>query len=374
MDANLVTDRTPQKRRIPRKQLLVLRELRRKIVVGEIPAGGRLPTHIELSRQFDVSCVTVQRALDRLAHEGLLESRGRSGTFVTDRLPHLSNYGLVFPDRPSAGSGWRSRFWAALTQEWVSLQAQGTRRMSIYFGVRPDGDPADIAKLRDDLREHRLAGLLLVVARVSLPVIRDLAGSLAVAGFGDGAGQWLPVNMQGDRWNERAVQWLAERGRKRIAIVNASMQSSEYIAGLIRLIEQHGMSTRAPWVQAISPTEAVWARNCTHLLMDRPKDYRPDGLLIADDNLVEHAVGGLIDAGARVPDDLDVVAHCNFPWPAPSVLPVRRLGYDIRKMVRDTLELIDARQRGEAKPDRVNAPAVFEEEATSQVPAEADAH
>src|SRR6185295_6183072 len=100
-----------------------------------------------------------------------------------------------------------------------------------------------------------------------------------------------------------------------------------------------------------------------HLLMHRNDTKCPDGLVIWDDNLVEHALIGLIAAGVRVPDDVAVVAHCNFPWPPPSVLPVTRLGYSIRQALRTCLDVLDRQRRGETVPPATKIPALFEEEA-----------
>ena len=88
---------------------------------------------------------------------------------------------------------------------------------------------------------------------------------------------------------------------------------------------------------------------------------RPDALIISDDNLVEHATAGIVAAGIGVPGDCAIVAHCNFPWPTPSALPMRRLGYDAREVIRVALESIDRQRRGEPAGTLV-VPARFEDE------------
>jgi DNA-binding LacI/PurR family transcriptional regulator len=93
----------------------------------------------------------------------------------------------------------------------------------------------------------------------------------------------------------------------------------------------------------------------------RPQD-RPDGLIVADDNMVEHATAGLVAAGAKVGEELDVVAHCNFPWAGPTVLPLKRLGYDARTVLQTCIELIDRQRRGESVPAVTRIEAKFEEE------------
>ena len=62
--------------------------------------------------------------------------------------------------------------------------------------------------------------------------------------------------------------------------------------------------------------------------MHEGQDVRPDGLIIYDDNLLDDVISGVLQAGASIPRDLDLVSHCNFPWSMPTAVPVKRIGYD----------------------------------------------
>ncbi|MFC3612301.1 GntR family transcriptional regulator [Lutimaribacter marinistellae] len=56
--------------------------LRDEISSGQFPPGAMLPGEKRLAEQFDVSRVTVRRALDSLAADGLIDRRAGSGTRV----------------------------------------------------------------------------------------------------------------------------------------------------------------------------------------------------------------------------------------------------------------------------------------------------
>lgn len=56
---------------------------RQRISRGLWPVGHRLPTLIELTRQFGVARVTVRQAVELLARDGLLSAQQGRGTFVT---------------------------------------------------------------------------------------------------------------------------------------------------------------------------------------------------------------------------------------------------------------------------------------------------
>jgi GntR family transcriptional regulator len=57
-------------------------ELRHRVQSGELAAGALLPSESELSAAYDVSRVTVRKALDVLREEGLVDSRQGFGWFV----------------------------------------------------------------------------------------------------------------------------------------------------------------------------------------------------------------------------------------------------------------------------------------------------
>jgi len=60
--------------------------LRERIVSGDAPPDTRLPSEPALADTHHVSRVTVRRALDRLAEEGLIERRQGSGTYVSAKI------------------------------------------------------------------------------------------------------------------------------------------------------------------------------------------------------------------------------------------------------------------------------------------------
>ncbi|MCQ4083371.1 FCD domain-containing protein [Streptomyces sp. RB6PN25] len=69
----------------PRRSALadqVISELRAQITSGEWPVGTRIPTEPELVEQLGVARNTVREAVRALAHNGLLDIRQGSGTYV----------------------------------------------------------------------------------------------------------------------------------------------------------------------------------------------------------------------------------------------------------------------------------------------------
>ena len=77
----------------------IYEHLHRAIINGEYAAGERLPSELELGRQFDTSRITVAKAVNELQKQGLVSRRAGSGTHVRARNLEAGHvFGLLIPD------------------------------------------------------------------------------------------------------------------------------------------------------------------------------------------------------------------------------------------------------------------------------------
>lgn len=342
------------------KQNQIILDLRRRIVSGELAPGTRLPTRRQMVVQYRASLPTVQQALDELLKNGFVEIRGPLGTFVAGSPPHLSRYAMVFPHYPNGERHW-PRFWTALLNESMAPQREPVRRISAYFGVDGHSDVEDYLKLVQEVEEQRLAGLIFAWSATSLqdsPIIEQNAiPKVMISRPANVPG--MSVVQLGGGFAENAIAYLHARGRRKVAVVAVPGQTRTDFASAIA---QHGMEMRDHWWQVIpfdAPAEC--SQQVGLLLMNDSQRDRPDALVVADDNLVESLVSGVLSAGVRVPEELEIIGHCNFPWPTPSVVPVKRLGYDARQVLQACLDCLDEQARTGQRVQRV-VPAVFEEQ------------
>lgn len=81
------------------KYQAVLMDLQNKILSGIWPENAMIPTEIELCDQFQVSRITVRRALDELVQSGLVRRSRGKGTFVRPFKQYSEYYnGLLSQD------------------------------------------------------------------------------------------------------------------------------------------------------------------------------------------------------------------------------------------------------------------------------------
>lgn len=351
------------------KEKVILETLRRELLNGVYPANSKLPIHTELSRRFRAGGGTVQRAMQQLIREGFLQARRRHGTFVAGNPPHLKNYALVFHSEPAHAS-W-SKYYVALMNAAVEIQREGGYRMLFFYGVDGHVDTEDYQRLLSYIRAHRLAGIIFDNAPHGLqdtPLV-DETGIPRIAFMSlPAVGDVLAIAFNHHVFTEKSLDYLASRGRQRLAIICGPGMDVADEQHLNAALSARGLSSPSHWRIPISAMASAAATKCMQLLMQGAPSQRPDALMVTDDNLVEHSLAGLVAAGIRVPQDLDVVVHCNFPCPPVTVLPVKRLGYDIRQALQVAIDLINRKRLGKSCPGLTRIQPVFEEELAVPLP------
>ncbi|MGW1845223.1 GntR family transcriptional regulator [Streptomyces sp. NPDC001966] len=120
--------------------LAVADVLRARILAGEWRIGERLPSRARLSEEYGVGRNVMQRAMDRLINDGLLEGRAGSGTYVRTPRERLRLVRSLHRDRgfgcsPNAGAGRRGD-----ADSWDShseVRVPAPEEVAVRLGIGP---------------------------------------------------------------------------------------------------------------------------------------------------------------------------------------------------------------------------------------------
>lgn len=337
--------------------------LRSDIISGKISPGQTIPTRVAIQQHYGAGPMTVNRALIDLQDDGFIEARRGQGTRVVQHPPHLYNYQLAFGNHPNLSDDMWPRFYNVLIQAAAAFDAKGPLRMKCLYGVDGHVDSEGMAQLTRLIDSRRTAGIIFassphkleetgLLDRKDIPKVafRTAAGKV---------GHYSTISLDMSSFVEKALNHLATFQCKRLAVLTVSGLMERYTQQLIHGAKARGMEIQPYWNLLLSQKEARSAVNVTHLLFNPSQTRRPDALIIMDDNLVEHATAGLIASG--VTDHVKVVAHCNFPWPAPSPIAIRRLGFDAPQALEYSLKQLELLRAGNA-PIHTDLQPVFEDE------------
>ena len=236
--------------------------LRRAILEGRIRPGHRIPSTRGLAEELGVSRMPVLTAYDQLLHEGYLEGRVGSGTFVSGSLPD-DFLRSTPPVAGGPGKGRRPRlprpsipdegglgpFRVSLPALdlfphalWARLVARHAHRMT--HDQMAYGDPAGLLSVREAIADHLRAaravrcgaGQILIVSgsqaalRLATAVLLTPGDRVAVEEPGypgardalaAGGAELVPVPVDGEGMS---VSALRRRGRVRAVHVTPSHQ------------------------------------------------------------------------------------------------------------------------------------------------------
>lgn len=340
-------------------------KIRAQILAGHYRPGAQLPTFDDLVDEFGISRATMQLAIRQLKDEGFVRSVHRSGLFVSETPPHLHRFGLVFSHSPGAKE-W-NRFMAALLAESpVVLRQREGMQIVPFQDIHVETTAESMTRLKEDIITHRLAGVILTEETWFLAESAELLQSklpCVALNRHETLARGMPVvNTNETMFFDKALAWLAQRGRKRVAV----LAMRQFVGLTTDDCQKAGLKTRPHWICPIGSQFSGQTRSVVQLLLDYPPEQRPDCIILATDHLVEEALATIHEAGVVIGRDIDVVAHCNWPWPVESPLPIARLGFHSHDFITVALDVISKIRRGESPPLRTLIPALFEHELDSR--------
>lgn len=346
----------------------VIRHVRDAIADGRLRPGDQLPFRDQLARDFDVAPATAHRAFARLIEDGYVVTRGRWGTFVAPRPPNLFDVALVFND--GKFDTLRNRFMLALTTEASHYDNRAPFRLTPHYNVGwaahdqqvdPENATLERQTVARTLSQRALAGVIWTYAEHTL--IPTAPGMAHVSvGSSKPAKGCRGIFMAGVE--ERLVHEVARRGGRRIALLlhAADLRGMPVFQ---ECVARAGLEMRPTWIFGVQPISREWAHHYVSSLFACPEADRPDSLIVADDNLVESALSGLVASGAA--DRTLLAMHANFPVSNDTRGLGVRVGYDSRELLAAATGLIaDIRRaawgEGEAPPDSITVSARVEDE------------
>lgn len=325
----------------------VAQDIRQRIARGAYARGAQLPHRDLLEADLGASRATVQAALNTLQNEGFLRGVTGRGTYVSEQLPFDTNYGLFFPLMPEHFA--RHRFYSSMLTAARTAERATACHIHPYYAVADRATP-DALRATADCLEHRLGGAIFSFPPTMLegsPIFEN--GPPRVAVMQDDSGYQGPkIYPDWDTFFQLAMVRLASQSRRRVAVITCDARP-DLPAQLSKLAHQVGITCLEPHVQVVHPAWLYLARRVVSLLFSGPRDERPDALIIADDNLVDHASAALLSLGLGS-DEISVIAHACVPLAPTSHVPCEMLVFDVTEMMNNCVTLLRAQRQGTPVP------------------------
>jgi len=323
--------------------LRIAAHIRQQIHAGDLAPGSRLPRNRDLTKILGVSPVTVQNAIRTLSAEGLVVSRRRAGTFVSQKIPQTNGQIAVVMMRPPHRDDvflWRYleaavqacfrqrfegmvQFYDSLIKHHGSLQGC-LERWDGLDGVLLLSPPLEVLADIDALQRSPVR-LMLLNAKTSSPVVSWVCAD----GFGIGY---------------ELVSRLHDLGHKRIGFVGLGHAGPRFhslgqeIQGFQQAVRNYGLDGHAPVVDLETLDDLLAGEDRPSALVThigRPNTIR----------LFER----LTTLNIKVPEDLSVVCFDAADLKIPSGVRAASVDQPLERMAQEGVHYLASAHAGLAQ-------------------------
>jgi len=313
------------------------------IILGKFATGARLPSEVQLVKQFSVSRPTVGRALRDLEAKGLIERRAGSGTYVRSTTAQAAPnriFGLLVP-----GLG-TTEIFQIICGEIASLARVQNYGLLWGGSTNPNEDKDNSLEHAEDLCKQfiarKISGVFFAPAELTPgqePANRRLAESLREAGIAvvllDRDLMDFPKRSDFDlvcldnmASGYLVAEHLIKLGCRKIFFVSRPLSAATVnarIAGVREALTRHRIEPDPGWIRTGDPADVKFVRS---LIAGK----QTDAFICANDHTAAVLMRTMETAGVRAPRDFRVAGFDDVKYAtlvSPSLTTVHQPCRDI---------------------------------------------
>lgn len=290
-------------------------------------AGAKLPTVMELCRDLGVSKITVARALDILAEQGVLVRRHGVGIFVASSIaPRPVLKIVLLCDASLLQKADHSSFWRALIDKIRERSEAGNEYLTLHFVSENESSEVWRQQLLNSFSSGQLDGVL----GVHIPTeVADWLHAMGLPAVHYAGSAPFVVYVDTDEMVCLAARELKDRGCRRIAIWSAIapytkmpdtyLESDKSVFSLLAAqgtpIEYSNVENNLDLM--LNPTRLTTKSqqeqgyDTAMKVFSRPREQWPDGVFIAEDSTARGVLTAFQKLGIEIGKDVIVASHLN---------------------------------------------------------------
>ncbi len=323
------------------KYIAVKEQIRESIKDGSLK--GKIPGERQLAKHYNVSYMTVRRAISELVESGILHKFATKGTFVSHSksTPKVTkNIGFFLDKEIKQGisSPYYSLVFNALEQEALKIGYH-----LILFSEFDDLNPVNSMK--------KIDGVILSCFPRLEPKIQELKKLLPIVLIDNISSDKSIPSVTIDNFNGiyEAVEYLCELNHKRIAFITGLLDSNIYNERILGY--EHSLVANG-----IEPDESLTYRGdysyqsgedaaMYFLSLKNP----PTAIMCANDTMAIGAIKVVREKGLDVPQDVSIIGFDDIEVSSKMFPGLTTLAAPIEKIAKEAVTLLVSVIEGENK-------------------------
>ena len=286
--------------------------LRFELEGGRYRVGRCLPPIDELRRRFGVGEFAVRAALHKLRDEGLVTVTKHVGVTVAEKVAHIWKGNIAFVHSSKVGSYFSHKLAMQLA---CRFEAAGWLMHSVFLEANTDGCIDTEA-----LKRHISGGLAFAVVLSEFRQIAELLDRMSVPYVVvDGYTREFPNARAVIRDNKlecysALVNYMKASGKKTILEIDYERRMDRAFKKMLSdsgiIVRRELCSFDNETIHHLSDVRKIGFKAVSRFLSGNIGQL-PDIMLFDDDYLAAGGVLAILQAGIRIPDDIEVATHSN---------------------------------------------------------------
>lgn len=302
----------------------VKRWVEKQIATGYWCEGDVLPPERELAQRLGVSPLTVSRALQSLAREGVLTRKRRVGTVVTENIRKiLLQRTLTFIVLGmSAGTRLASDFYYGALQRGILSMLSDHSIRTLWLDYQFD-------QVERELYTGEVIGILAVTPTAEhIPLLNNLyARGVPILVVGASAEDWVLPSVDTDNYRSAydGVRYLLDLGHKRFVGLFGALEtfnSRDRWRGFRDALREGGIPAESIWTFTLPYAGEIQDAFREGLTTVLRLPNHPTAIFAGGFSLALSALQTIHQVGLRVPKEISVLGFDNPPSATLTVPPL----------------------------------------------------
>lgn len=347
----------------------IVNQIKESIIMGELNEDAKLPTEVDLAKQFDVSRITSKRALEELRIQGYIYRIQGSGSFVASLEKNSSNsseasddsrrIAILLPFDQSMGgiinvindaSEVFNKYNYYITIHTFQNNAESERELlTQLYG---DGTKGIIFYPFSDLRNLEIINKLYLNNYPLVTIDKYFEG--------------IPVSsVVSDNLNSslNATQYLIDQGHNKIGFISdATIESAHSVRqryfGYCRALKKSDITIDEAIVKVgvYKNIEIEGYSTFYNRIMKEFMSKKVTALVCINDYVASVCMREALNLGYKIPEDLSVIGFDNIDLACHLQVPLTTVAQDFHSIGRIAAELIMERINDDSEPRQVVLP------------------
>lgn len=302
----------------------------------------KLPGERRLAEEYNISYMTVRKAIENLVTEGVLYKIPTKGTFVNHSGPEKAatkNIGFFLDDRveESISSPYYSLIFKALEKEAITNNYN-----LVYF--------SDFEDLCPSGNRNKIDGVIIsCFPRLELSV-QELRKQLPVVLIDNAITDKSIPSVTIDNYNGiiESMDYLRSLGHSKIGFITGLLDSAvgkDRINGYLACLKRYGFNIDDQ--QLIYQGDYSYASGASGTKSLMTRSPAPTAILCANDTMAIGAIKTIFEMGLSVPDDVSIVGFDDIAVASQIFPPLTTVAAPVTDIAKNAIEILVSMINGE---------------------------